>query len=694
MHLITCLLFGAILSADDFFEATLWEKAIPLYEEQGIVSDNYLWSLYFAKEYQTLNEKIGTPKNDEERRLKGLSLMHLGKEQDALPYLDTTPSHQGIAHFRLKQYDKALECFEKTNLSSWKIRTLIALKRTAEAETHLSKEPPGNEREHLFGLLFVKKGNLAKAIKAFKREGNSLFMGEAYLLEGKHLNKAKEALLKAFQEHPSDRPFDGLVRIAQLEGNSSFLEQLDLEKISDEALLHGAKLLASDSLLKVGEKRAGFLPFKKERGRLALKRGDLETGTLCFGQCEDHESRKLLAECYFKRMDQKGLQEAISLLSNFDDQDACFKRALASCHLALIDKASLGQASEIVDHYVADFPEDPKGHELKGALLEDGDKDAFMEFLAGLEGAKYLLKKASLASDPHEREALYKEVLCHYPDAPEAAAAYFKLYSWNDYLFGGKKALLHLEKMEALYPNSPYLVAANFLMGLSKAKEESEWLEAIARFQKAETLFKTLSQQDQVQFASISNQAHVEKGRISLEIARTSEGAKRSVYLKSTKEIFQGTSDDDIYYRAFADLELGNTEGARKGVELLENLSFKTHLLLAKICDRENHLDDAERAIDKALSATTFGAERIEGLLFKAEIQEKKGMLDEAMLSLSQAINTSAYSSLRIQAMVRRAEVYRKQGRTELSKKQLVAAAKFKGPWGKIAQQKLEEDHG
>lgn len=351
--------------------------------------------------------------------------------------------------------------------------------------------------------------------------------------------------------------------------------------------------------------------------------------------------------------------------------------------------------------------------------------------------------------DPEEVKHLRSQVYTNYPDSKYAPEAYFTLYSYRDYLQGERPAIKHLQSFTHKYPNSPFVMIANYLIGLDYKRDrktpEGKWIRkrnltaAIDSFQEVDSAFDRLyssgklNREDLDYFILVKYRATLEKGLTNLAIADESQGTKKQIYLDYAKEVFEeiirefsdplnpltallknkepfpSILEESSYSFAQTKIKSGDDLDAYRilqgMVEAYEKALITRGYYLSRALRDLAMLDsrrgDNREAIVKLLKAEDAAKgkilsteQKLELWLEQAACFEALKELDQALLALSKAINDDSISGLRIKAMFLRAEIYEKQGRQELARKHLEATSKKGGEWGNQAKVKLEQKYG
>jgi len=335
-----------------------------------------------------------------------------------------------------------------------------------------------------------------------------------------------------------------------------------------------------------------------------------------------------------------------------------------------------------------------------------------------------------------EKIAHYKrKVFEEYPTSSYAAEAYFFYYPYREYLQGSRAAMKHLQSFKDKYPSSPFLINAQYLLGMDFKRDrrtaEGKWIRkkdlnaAIDALQEAEETFdellsaKKIPEEEIPYFARVRYRATLERALANLAIADESQGAKRQIFLDYAEEVFRGlVSVREInpsiqeegsfwlaqtYMRqdrdAEAKLVLNEMIDKYKAAKItrgyyLSRVWYELGQIARRKGDPKQALEDFARSEDaskgKLLSTDQKIDLWIETSLCYKDLQDN----DKAMLTLSKAINSDEVSSLRVKAMFLRAELYAHQGRHELARKQLEATSKKGGEWALKAKHKLDRDYG
>lgn len=384
-------------------------------------------------------------------------------------------------------------------------------------------------------------------------------------------------------------------------------------------------------------------------------------------------------------------------------------------------------------------------------------KNAFLELIEKEPKSNYIgeslfwaaeccdLKGDDKAFTKEYRKTIFED----YPDSTFAPEAYFLYYSFADYLDGDIKALSHLQELQKRFPDSPYVIAAYYLQGLQKKQtkmdidgriiRQKDLPGAIALLNCAKESFLScwdnhrISSVNAPYFTSIYYRSILAQAQAFLEEADHSTHAKRQVYLEKALELFSNVYSDftkenhehatiilneEAYPKIFEEAEFGRAltfaknsqiaqaeEAFGQMIERYHQFNIEQNHYLSRAWYELGMIASAKKQYEEALGYFNHAEGAMSKQLVNADLKIDLGIqqslcyrflnqFDMAMLSLSKAINEGVVSNLRVKAMVLRAEIYELQGRRDLAQKQLEAASKKGGEWGKIAQEKLIKDYG
>lgn len=358
-------------------------------------------------------------------------------------------------------------------------------------------------------------------------------------------------------------------------------------------------------------------------------------------------------------------------------------------------------------------------------------------FWAG-ESANWQKKEASLVRN--YRQQVYN----HYPNSHFAPEAYFNSYSFTEYLHGSPEAMVHLDSMEERYPSSPYLIVAQYLIGLDRKQERRSTqsrdpMGALSAFESASALFEKCQKEGMITpanldyFVNIYYRSRLEGAATKLALAKEFQGARREEMMgaaeREMKELIAELSDEhhklartltcgESYPRPLEEAQFGLIQTYLEGKNdvaaeaLLRKMvarykqcqisrgyyPSRVHFEMGRIAMRRGEyslaLEELNVAEEAAIQGVLSRDERLELWIQQALCLRARGELDEAMLTLSKVINDDSPSALRLEAMYLRAEVYELQGRNELAIKQLEATSRKGGRWATKANEKLRRDYG
>lgn len=354
-----------------------------------------------------------------------------------------------------------------------------------------------------------------------------------------------------------------------------------------------------------------------------------------------------------------------------------------------------------------------------------------------------------LLQDPAIGQQRRRHIFENYPDAPIAAEAFFTLYTYQDYLQGGRTAIKHLQSFIKKFPDSPLLIQSYFLIGLDYKRDrktaEGKWIrkksltESIDAFQNAEAQFDCLMEKGLIPsgqldyYTAIYYRAILEKAMANLAIAEESSGAKQQIYLEyaeevfkrlvdefttlqhqHTKLLFQGENFPPIYeessfWLAQTHIKEKNDEAGERILSAmlsqyrqskitrgyyLSRVWFEQGAIALRRGEHAMALRCLKHAEDAAKGNVLGTDQKLDLWIQQSMCYRELGQLDDAILILSKAINDDAVSALRLKAMYLRAEIYELQKRPELARKQLDSVAKKGGIWALKAKEKLEKEYG
>lgn len=348
-----------------------------------------------------------------------------------------------------------------------------------------------------------------------------------------------------------------------------------------------------------------------------------------------------------------------------------------------------------------------------------------------------------LGDDEEAVRDLRSRVFVDYPTCCCAAEAYFRCYTFAEYLNSSDGALQHLHRMPNLFTNSPFIVNAYYLIGLDYKRDKKDvhgkilrrkdLSAAIDAFDRAAKAFDTclvgelISEEQRPGLTTIRYRSMLEGAMSNIAIADGSSGAKRQIYLEYARDLLEGLLDDfdgantilppDAMAAIRDEAEYGLAQAYIRSKDDRSAEALLTGMLerfAAKKINRGYYLsrvwhdlgliaarrNDHELAVQFFIHANEAGngvltAEQRLGLwISQADSYRALKELDAAMTVLSKVINDSAVSGLRVKAMYLRAEIYEEQDRHELAVKQLEATANKGGEWAQQAEERLEKEYG
>ena len=486
------------------------------------------------------------------------------------------------------------------------------------------------------------------------------------------------------------------------------------------------------------------------------------------------EALLLLARCYEAKAIGKDSQKALASLSKLWEQDNKYLRHLPDPLEAFLlygnlaahaSNETIHQAVVKLQQGIHTFPTSPgllQTLHLLGMLYYQLDdffaaEEIFQQIANDWPQsnlAPEALFRASQCAEKQKKDpsiirAYKQQILSQYPSSAIAPEAYFTFFSYQDYLQADRHAIKHLNAFPDLYPDSPYVLNAYFLIGLDNKRDrrspEGKWLRkknltaAIDHFQEVETHFEVLDSKEKIlpkdkeHYLLLRYRSQLEKGLSNFILANESIGAKRQIYLEYSQEALEQLlhelrSDTNIYrtwminsdpfwhleeecahwlsqvYLTSQDLpeaekvlshmlEKYDTAKITRGYFLSRTWSTKGTMALDRL-DYDQALQYFLKAEDAAKGKVLSSDQRLNLLIQQSRCWKELNQPEKAILTLSKVINDDAVSNLRIKAMFLRAEIYEKQQRFELARKQLEATSKKGGEWSLKAKEKLEKDYG
>lgn len=355
----------------------------------------------------------------------------------------------------------------------------------------------------------------------------------------------------------------------------------------------------------------------------------------------------------------------------------------------------------------------------------------------------------STKADEKKSKLYFKQLYEEYPLNKYSAEAYFSLYSYHEYLQGNRQAMKHLQQLPTLFPNSPYLLNAYYLVGLDfkrdrksnegKKVHPKDLNAAIDAFHQVEEHFEALNQKglippDQYDYAvRLYYYAKLERALANLQIADQSEGAKRDIFLEYAQELLAKMSEDfsikdhplaqrltikesypsieeeTQYWLAKVYIKAQNESKALETLNGMLNRFSSAKISrgyflsrvwyeLGSLQLKKNDFRTAISSFDKADETGKAGIlntdDQLALWILKSDCHRGLGDYDNAIRILTQVTHENVISGLRLKAMYLRSELYALQNRPELERNQLKALAKKGGEWALKARQTLEEKYG
>lgn len=348
---------------------------------------------------------------------------------------------------------------------------------------------------------------------------------------------------------------------------------------------------------------------------------------------------------------------------------------------------------------------------------------------------------ANQTSPLHSKASYYQRCYTLYPNSSFAPEAFFRIYSYQEYLQGGKEAKKHLGEMRKKFPSHHYTLDTLFLLALDNKRDrksaKGKWIStqdltaAIDLFQDLESLQSQLKEEGLIpqdlekHYQNLALRSNLERALCNLAIGRSAKGTKRKIHLEyaekvllqltdllknlETNSLIEEIKEESRYGLAKTYLESENFIEAEAYLHQIIDYYKKAKVTKGYYLSRAWY-DLATIAIQsenypQAVSYLNLAKESARGRVLSTnqtvDLWLQMGLChkemkdyDQAMLYLTKAINEDAVSGLRIKAMYVRAEIYELQGRFELARKQLEATSHKGGEWAKKAKEILKDKYG
>jgi TolA-binding protein len=309
-----------------------------------------------------------------------------------------------------------------------------------------------------------------------------------------------------------------------------------------------------------------------------------------------------------------------------------------------------------------------------------------------------------------EKGKLYlRKLYTDYPGSKYADEAFFRYYSFDDYIKGSDETVEHLSRLKEKFPQSKYLILSNHLLGHHyKIKNDLET--AADNFEDSEKVCEIHDNQDHY-FKEIATQSALERALILLELERMDESEiilKRLVDAQIESNEITPILQKVVYHLVNIYVKEHQDDNAEKLINMMlkkhEKSKMSEGYYISRLWYERGMIAKRENSPKQALQYFTLSEMAAKGDILETSqlldlwIQQslchlELGEMDKSMLILSRVTNYNATSSLRVKAMYLRAEIYERQGRYELAKKQLQATSTKGGEWALKAKQKLEKDY-
>ncbi|MCH9608846.1 MAG: Cell division coordinator CpoB [Chlamydiales bacterium] len=605
----------------------------------------------------------------------------------------------------------------------------------------------GRQARFKLGLCYVKLGQFDKGEGIFEtllssdeNEAAAFALARLYLLREDVDREKKITTLFTNRLLSTEKQHEALLLRAESTQDYEKRRALYL-KATSQVFEHLLSYLDAWYALGLTEFQHGLL--NQEEGALYFERATLAFER-AFPLCEKTDSKrameilKLEAKAnFYCGSPLSSLELLETLLNEFiesceEHEETLYLRGLVASKLTDLAYFSLAEASykQVIELY-------PNGHYVDDALHALGTlyfqqamyreaKETFLHLAneyphsphaaAGWFWAAEAVEKRG--GDPKKIATYRENVYLNDPTAPIAAKAYFRRYSYHDYVDGKQEALNHLKELPHKFENSILAIPAHYLL----AMRESDFEKAELSFKQVITLFHRSFEEGNLPDTTTIHYYYETLHKLAVLYLKEDKKCNRAIHLlkqvisdfEEKEHPLTSLLDEKILYEQ-ARYSLAKAYLQQHAQTKAEQifLSMLTHyresgiaegLYLALTWREQGKLAMECLDFETALNCFNFADEA--GEYFLADEQKLslwllkstcfRKLKDEtnAMRMLSKVINADVASPMRIKAMYLRAEIYEMQERPELVIRQLEAITKKGGEWGEIAQKKLREVYG
>lgn len=570
--------------ADRYFEATLFDKALPIYiklsAENLSSQDSIHVNIRLAQSYAALNEY--------EKAISVLKGKEDPKSLNLIARLYTEQKEYALAYAALDKYLKKSEAKgeERDELLFRSGELMILQEQFDEAKKILSSigsaSPFYVQAQRYLARIDIKDRNDQGAIVrlqdlADKSTETALLLGEAYF-NLSDFEKAAQYLepviadtsieMKERRLGTAERLLISYLELQQPENADKLLKRLDKElEIAESSYLLGRYYTVKAENLKDSvQSREAYQAASKSflRGYEAITAQSNRFADKLLTASVEADARTKDPVCCKRALE--NMQEL-----NVNEKNYVYLQALLSAYLAdtgaLPPTLVIQQLKELVNSQ----SKQAEKIQYLIALLYFQEKrflEAHKYFLEAakdkeLAGESYFWAAKSLeALDPVNSDIKkYKQkVYEEYPQSAYADEAYFTYYAYRDYLHGDRAAIKHLQRVPELFPNSRYVVSAYYLIGMDfkrdrkspegKSLRKKDLNSSIEALHNSEESFDRLFAegkltQDQIAYyAKVRYRSILERALANLVVGDESQGAKKKIFYEYAVEVLNRTVEE------------------------------------------------------------------------------------------------------------------------------------------------------